>query len=209
MKTETCQISGKALDKDQLVPSLAVSNSLVTFIQAKGYKWDKNGYISTNELNHFLKLKLKEMLEANQGRTDIDTIDVLESFTDHDIITEDVDRDYEEGLTFAQKLSDKLAAFGGSWSFIILFFLCILAWILTNVLMVHHAFDPYPYILLNLLLSCIAAVQAPIIMMSQNRQEERDRLRAKNDYKVNLKAELEIRQLHEKVDHLLKQLAGR
>lgn len=209
MKTETCQISGKILDKSQLVPSLAVSDSLVSFIRTRGYKWDKNGYISINELNHLLKLKLKQMLEDNKGKVDSDTIDVLESFTDHDIITEDVDRDYEEGLTFAQKLSDKLAAFGGSWSFILLFFLCILIWILTNLFILHSSFDPYPFILLNLLLSCIAAVQAPIIMMSQNRQEDRDRLRAKNDYKVNLKAELEIRQLHEKMDHLMRQLADK
>ncbi len=209
MKTKTCQISGKILDKSQLVPSLAVSDSLVSFIKARGYKWDKNGYISISELNHFLKLKLKQMLEDNKGKVDTDTIDVLESFTDHDIITEDVDRDYEEGLTFAQKLSDKLAAFGGSWSFILLFFLCILIWILTNLFILHSSFDPYPFILLNLLLSCIAAIQAPIIMMSQNRQEDRDRLRAKNDYKVNLKAELEIRQLHEKMDHLMRQLADK
>ena len=98
-----------------------------------------------------------------------------------------------------------MASFGGSWRFLILFAAFMVAWMGLNTwLLASRAFDPYPYILLNLVLSCLAAVQAPVIMMSQNRQEARDRLRAKNDYLVNLKAELEIRLLHEKLDHLLR-----
>ena len=101
-------------------------------------------------------------------------------------------------------ISDKVASFGGSWKFIIFFFVVLFLWIIINsIVLLQKPFDPYPFILMNLILSCIAAIQAPIIMMSQNRQEKKDRLRSENDYKVNLKSEIEIRTLHEKVDHLL------
>jgi uncharacterized membrane protein len=106
--------------------------------------------------------------------------------------------------TYGQKVADNVAAFGGSWRFIIFFGVFILIWIITNIyFLTNKAFDPYPFILLNLILSCIAALQAPVIMMSQNRQEEKDRERAKKDYMINLKSELEIRMLHEKLDHLI------
>jgi uncharacterized membrane protein len=107
-------------------------------------------------------------------------------------------------------LSDKIAEFGGSWKFIITFGGVIVVWVVLNaVLLLDRGFDPYPFILLNLILSCLAALQAPVIMMSQNRAEARDRLRGENDYKVNLKAELEIRHLHEKMDHLLRRQYNR
>ena len=110
-----------------------------------------------------------------------------------------------ENATLGERMADRVADFGGSWTFIILFFGILALWMGVNAsFMLARPFDPYPYIFLNLMLSCLAAIQAPIIMMSQNRQESRDRLRSKNDYQINLKAELEIRQLHEKVDHLLK-----
>jgi len=109
-------------------------------------------------------------------------------------------------LSPGQKISDKVARFGGSWKFIIIFTLVIFVWILYNLLGPHKdSFDPYPFILLNLVLSCVAALQAPVIMMSQNRQEEKDRKRAENDYLVNLKAELEVRSLQKKVDLLLQE----
>jgi uncharacterized membrane protein len=107
----------------------------------------------------------------------------------------------QETLTKGQSLSDKIARFGGSWMFIISFFIILLLWIVANsILPPSDTFDPYPFILMNLVLSCLAALQAPIIMMSQNRQEEKDRQRAQNDYLINLKAELEIRSLHQKMD---------
>jgi uncharacterized membrane protein len=107
-------------------------------------------------------------------------------------------------------LSDQIASFGGSWRFIILFGVILVLWIILNAaLLLNRGFDPYPFILLNLILSCLAAMQAPIIMMSQNRAELRDRLRSENDYKINLKAELEIRHLHEKIDHLLRRQYNR
>ena len=106
--------------------------------------------------------------------------------------------------TFGERLADKIAAFGGSWTFLITFFSVLMGWIILNVFIITtRPFDPYPFILLNLILSCLAAVQAPVIMMSQNRQEQKDRSRAENDYKINLKAEVEIRTLHEKLDHMI------
>lgn len=112
----------------------------------------------------------------------------------------------KETLTIGQKLSDKIARFGGSWMFISSFLSVLAVWIVYNVVAPRSdIFDPYPFILMNLVLSCIAAIQAPIIMMSQNRTEEKDRLRAENDYMINLKAELEIRSLHSKIDLLIEE----
>jgi uncharacterized membrane protein len=112
----------------------------------------------------------------------------------------------EEELSRGQKISDRVARFGGSWNFIILFGVILFVWILFNVVAIAgYRFDPYPFILMNLILSCIAALQAPVIMMSQNRQEEKDRKRSENDYLINLKAEMQIRSLHQKMDLLLEE----
>ena len=105
--------------------------------------------------------------------------------------------------TFGARMADNIAKFAGSWKFIIIFVSCMVGWITINVIMLSRAFDAYPFILLNLMLSCIAALQAPVIMMSQNRQEEKDRLRSQNDYKVNLKAEIILEDLHQKIDLLI------
>lgn len=113
----------------------------------------------------------------------------------------DPNQAFDEQLTLGQRMSDQLAAFGGSWAFLALFFSVMLGWMIFNTER-PDAFDPYPFILLNLVLSCLAAVQAPIILMSQNRQAARDRHDARLDYDVNLKAELEILRLHEKLDRL-------
>jgi uncharacterized membrane protein len=108
----------------------------------------------------------------------------------------------ERNPTFGERVADKVATFGGSWTFILSFLGVLVVWMGINVVgLFSQPFDPYPFILLNLVLSCLAALQAPVIMMSQRRQEEKDRLRSENDYMINLRAELEIRQLHEKIDH--------
>ena len=121
-----------------------------------------------------------------------------------EILTTDVEEVLESKLTIGQLMSDWLAKFGGSWLFIVIFGFLLALWIIVNtVALLSKPFDPYPYILLNLVLSCMAAIQAPIIMMSQNRQEAKDRARSTHDYQINLKAELEIRQIHQKLDHLL------
>ena len=128
---------------------------------------------------------------------------MLTSLADKTTLTDKIDSETQI-LTTGQRIADKVASFGGSWRFIILFGLFLFIWISINIFwLANKGFDPYPFILLNLILSCLAAIQAPVIMMSQNRQEEKDRERAKKDYMINLKSELEIRILHEKIDHLI------
>jgi uncharacterized membrane protein len=117
-------------------------------------------------------------------------------------VSRDVNREFLDARTFGQRLADRIATFGGSWTFILLFLAALAGWVILNTGLRAGAFDPYPYILLNLFLSMLASLQAPIIMMSQNRQAAKDRLDAEHDYEVNLKAEVEIRTLHEKLDQL-------
>lgn len=137
--------------------------------------------------------------------------DIVEAtMREEELIVQNLMHPPEEVHTRGQRISDKVARFGGSWAFIISFGVVLFAWILFNVMAPNRdEFDPYPFILMNLILSCIAALQAPIIMMSQNRQEEKDRQRAENDYLVNLKAELEVRNLHRKIDLLMEEQMSR
>lgn len=131
---------------------------------------------------------------------------VLQSITDQDVLVSNLLHPPAEKTTTGQRISDQVARFGGSWTFIITFSIILAVWIAYNCIVPTSAqFDPYPFILMNLVLSSVAALQAPIIMMSQNRQEEKDRINAENDYMVNLKAELEVRSLHQKVDLLLEE----
>jgi uncharacterized membrane protein len=129
---------------------------------------------------------------------------VIGSIAKNELLSKDLEEELSKGLTPAQRVADRIATFGGSWTFIGFFFLFLLLWMAINIfVLVKKPFDPYPFILLNLILSCLAAIQAPVIMMSQNRKEEKDRKRSQNDYKVNLKAELEIKLLNEKIDHMI------
>ena len=129
---------------------------------------------------------------------------VADSLKEEKLISRRLRKEYQEKPSTGERLADKVASFGGSWKFIIFFSLVLLSWILLNAYFLSaEAFDPYPFILLNLVLSCVAALQAPIILMSQNRQESKDRKRAEHDYLINLKAEIEIRSLHQKIDVLI------
>jgi uncharacterized membrane protein len=128
---------------------------------------------------------------------------VRDAVKEEKLLSESVVQNPDETITFGQRMADKIASFGGSWSFIIIFMIILFAWIGINIWALSVPFDPFPFILMNLFLSTIAALQAPVIMMSQNRKEQRDRTRAENDYMINLKAELEIRNLHQKIDLLL------
>lgn len=128
---------------------------------------------------------------------------VLKSIEEEKLISDHLHEFEEEQLPLRSRLADSVASFGGSWGFIFVFLLLMTLWILMNIFVLARPFDPYPFILLNLLLSLIAALQAPVIMMSQNRKEEKDRQRAVNDYLINLKAEIEIRNMHEKLDLLM------
>ena len=127
---------------------------------------------------------------------------VVRSAAERRPISEDINETFDDRQTFGERLADRVATFGGSWTFLIAFGLFLLAWTVLNLILRRDAFDPYPFIFLNLMLSMIAAAQAPILMMSQNRQAQKDRLDAGNDYQVNLKAEIEIMALLEKVEHL-------
>ena len=149
---------------------------------------------------------VQSVLEDDLGELSAIENEVVRSLTEHELISSNLDKDFAEQRKMGERIADQVAAFGGSWTFIGLFALVLITWVLINVLLLgSKAFDPYPFILMNLILSCLAALQAPIIMMSQKRAESRDRIRSVNDYKMNLKAELEIRHLHEKMDHLLNQ----
>jgi uncharacterized membrane protein len=178
--------------------------SLLEFIQRKVPAFDPNGFVCFDDLGKFRHDYVKEVLEDEIGELTALDQEVVDSLQQHEILSENIGKEFEKELSFGERLSDRIASFGGSWTFIILFGAVLWVWIIINgVVLASRAFDPFPFILMNLILSCLAALQAPIIMMSQNRAENRDRARAENDYKVNLKAELEIRHLHEKIDHLL------
>ncbi len=154
-----------------------------------------------NHLREIAKKRFNADLDALPEREQR----VVQHFGDRKHVSHDTNLEFEKRLTFGQRLADKVAMFGGSWTFIIIFAAILLAWVLLNAFLLARrgkTFDPYPYILLNLFLSMLAAVQAPVILMSQNRQGVKDRLDAAHDYEVNLKAELEILSLHEKLDEL-------
>jgi uncharacterized membrane protein len=205
-----CQICKKQKSPHGGMIAELIRPSLLEFIKKERPGLDSKGFICLDDLGEFRKDYVKEVLQEEIGELSALDQEVIESLHQHEILSSDISKQFEKKLTFGERLSDHIAEFGGSWKFLITFGAVLLAWIAVNgVLLVTHAFDPYPFILLNLILSCLAAVQAPIIMMSQNRAEARDRLRAENDYKINLKAELEIRHLHEKIDHLLRRQYNR
>ncbi len=204
--TIECQICKRHYAPANVMPAAVLREAIVAEIRKTHPDWQGDGYICRDDLNRFRNAYIQSMIEAEKGELSSLDRDVLESMIQHDTLSQNIATEFERTLTFGERMSDRIADFGGSWRFIGIFFGVMVVWMVVNsALILMRPFDPYPYILLNLALSCLAAIQAPIIMMSQNRQEDRDRLRSENDYRVNLKAELEIRHLHEKVDHLLRQ----
>src|SRR5947208_9481100 len=205
-----CQICKKHKSPHDGMLAELIRPSLLEFIKKRMPDLDGYGFICLDDLGEFRKDYVKEVLQDEIGELSTLDREVVERLQQHGILSSDISKQFETKLTFGGRLSDRIASFGGSWRFISLFGGVLFAWIILNgILLLNRGFDPYPFILLNLILSCLAAIQAPIIMMSQNRSEARDRLRAENDYKVNLKAELEIRHLHEKIDHLLRRQYNR
>lgn len=202
-QTPECQICGTK-KRSELRRAIIVRPAVSKIIQRKTGSWNENGWICMDDLQQYQHLYVQSLLEEEKGElTELDK-EVIEGLRKHEILSANPEVDFDRKLTMGQRMADIIASFGGSWKFIIIFGLFIALWIAVNIVTLFtKPFDPYPFILLNLVLSTLAALQAPVIMMSQNRQEERDRQRAIYDYKVNLKAELEIRQLHQKVDHLL------
>jgi uncharacterized membrane protein len=205
MQTFISSISKKEFPIGEQVLGKYIRKSIFDAIVKDYPKFNHKSAISQAELNLYRQKYLASYLVQEVGELSELEEDVLKTLNDHEIISEKVNLDKDsDDYTVGQRMADKVASFGGSWKFIIIFSVFIVLWIFTNIVfLLNKGFDPYPFILLNLILSCLAALQAPVIMMSQNRQEEKDRDRAKQDYMVNLKAELEIRTLHEKIDHLI------
>jgi uncharacterized membrane protein len=204
-KTALCQICKKRKALNEVLPATLVRDPIAEIIMKEHPDWSSDGFICLDDLNHFKAEYVRTILEADKGELSTLEEQVMKSLRKEKLLSKNINIEFEEQLTLGDRLADKIAEFGGSWRFISIFAAILLVWIVMNTaVLIWKPFDPYPYILLNLVLSCLAAIQAPIIMMSQNRQEDKDRLRAQHDYLINLKAELEIRHLHEKMDHLLK-----
>ncbi len=197
-------ISKKQLRSGEAIKSQDLREGIFNLIKNEHPDFERDCHISIDELNQYRRRYLTSLITKEKGElADIDR-DVLDAIQNNSILSENVQDEIEDELSLGQRLADKIATFGGSWYFIIIFFSFILAWMAINIwILSTRPFDPFPFILLNLILSCLAAIQAPIIMMSQNRQEQKDRQRGEHDYKINLKAELEIKLLSEKIDHLL------
>ncbi|WP_196305477.1 DUF1003 domain-containing protein [Rhodoblastus acidophilus] len=195
-------ISGRRYRKRQMVRIDSLRPSLAERIRRDHPDLPENARISLGELARYQMLYVEELLQQEHGEFSELDRQVAESIANQDTIAENIEDDFEEHRTFGERLSDHLASFGGSWKFLLSFAGFLALWMAYNIAK-GDAFDPYPFILLNLVLSTLAAIQAPVIMMSQKRQEEKDRQRSFNDYRVNLKAELEIRHLHEKIDYLI------
>ena len=199
-----CQVCRKEQRWSDVVPALLVRDSIVETIRKSAPDWSMSGYICASDLNRFRAEHVKRTLEEEKGEVAELELQVVQSLEEHEVFASNMNQEYDATVTFGESLADRIAEFGGSWGFLLVFGAVLALWIgINSVTFFPRPFDPYPYILLNLLLSCLAAIQAPVIMMSQNRQEARDRLRAEHDYKINLKAELEIRNLHDKMDHLV------
>jgi len=196
-----CQICGRTFDPSDLIPLEMVRPGVAALVE-KDYPTavEERKLICEDDLNRYRRLYTQSLIEEEKGEITALEEEVLQSLHESDLLASNLNDQFGR-RTFSEMLSDKMADFGGSWGFILSFAAVLTIWITIN-LFIKTPFDPFPFILLNLFLSCIAAIQAPIIMMSQNRQEHRDRLRAEEDYKVNLKAELEIRALIAKIDQL-------
>ena len=203
-KTYQCQICGKAKNKNEVIPAAVIRPALTLLIKQTHPDFNDTGYICLDDLKVFRNKYIQQMLEEEKGELTELEHSVVQSFKDNEILTRNVDAEYIKKLKPGERIADKIAAYGGSWKFIITFAVILFIWIVINsTILLLKPFDPFPFILLNLVLSCLAAIQAPVIMMSQNRQEAKDRARSEHDYQINLKAELEIRNLHQKIDHLL------
>ncbi len=197
-------INKKEIQNGEEIKGQDIREGVFNLIKDDFPDFEKDDFITITELNQYRRFYLTALITQEKVELAAIDSDVMQAIKNNSILSENIQDEKESELTFGQKLADKVAAFGGSWTFIITFFSFILVWMLINIwLLATKPFDPFPFILLNLILSCLAAIQAPIIMMSQNRQEQKDRQRGEHDYKINLKAELEIKLLSEKIDHLL------
>jgi len=201
-----CHVCQRQFEASLLKPWIAVRPAVSTLIVSAAPGWEDGKAICRDDLVKFRHLYVEQMLAQERGELGKLERQVIESLDNRQLISQNPQDLLEKNGTFGERMADRVALFGGSWGFILTFTAVLLVWITINAIgILAKPFDPYPFILLNLVLSSLAAIQAPVIMMSQRRQETKDRLRGENDYRVNLKAELEIRQLHEKLDHQMAQ----
>lgn len=196
-------ISKKEFPLFEKVSGVLIKDPILSLIQKEYPFFNSDSMLALSELNFFREQYITSYLEREINEISSIERKVIQSLKEEKSLVTEIE-DAPDNRTYGQIVADKVADFGGSWTFIISFMFFLFGWIIINVVvLVDKGFDPYPFILLNLILSCIAALQAPVIMMSQNRQEEKDRERSKKDFMINLKSELEIRMLHEKLDHLI------
>jgi uncharacterized membrane protein len=201
---EQCAVCGVRTDRHEIKPLSLISHPIDDLIRAALPALEGDAPVCKLCRARYRRQYVESTLTEERGELSSLEGAVLESLSKEEVLARNVEAMYAEQFTLGQRLADRIASFGGSWSFIGLFGFVLLTWIVVNsIALMSRPFDPYPFILLNLVLSCIAAMQAPIIMMSQNRQESKDRIRAEHDYQVNLKAELEIQHLNLKIDQLL------
>lgn len=199
-----CQVCKEYKKMSDMLSAEIVRAPIVEKIKMTCPDWSPQGFICNADLNRYRAEYVKDVIKADKGELSKLEEQVVVSMKEQALLSQNINVEYDRQRSFGEIMADRLADFGGSWLFIGIFCGVLIIWLVMNsVALIMKPFDPYPYIFLNLVLSCLAAMQAPVILMSQNRQEVRDRLHAEQDYRVNLKAELEIRHLHEKIDHLL------
>lgn len=199
-----CQVCRNHFKLGEVIKAKLIEAPIVEMIKVRHPQWSAEGYICLADLNLFRTAYVTEVLKsAGQEVYDLEQ-QMAKNLEEEELLSRNINQEFESRMTLGERLADRLADFGGSWTFISIFMIILVVWMCINTwILLEKPFDPYPYILLNLVLSCLAAIQAPVILMSQNRQEAKDRLQSEHDYQINVKAEIEIRKLHEKIDHLL------
>jgi len=208
MKTrgkKMCEICQQKFIADELFPTAMIRDTVFKAAQKDYPDLDRSGFICLSDLRKIHAEHYEDVLQKERGALSELEHEVLQSIATHELLSEDINEEYEEQLTIGERLADRIARFGGSWGFISLFFFVLVFWMGINSFQLYKdPFDPYPFILLNLVLSCLAAIQAPIIMMSQNRQASKDRLSFNNNFQTNLKSELMLRQLNTRMELFMK-----
>ncbi len=200
----SCAICHQPFAKSDLISGEIIGTEMAQEIRKTVPDWQADSYICRPDLAKIRGTYVHSILATERGELSSLEQEVVRSLQEHEILSTNIDASFEKQWTFGERLADRIAAFGGSWAFLIAFGIFLVVWVgMNSLVLLWKPLDPYPFIFLNLILSCLAAIQAPVIMMSQNRQEAKDRIRSEHDYQINLKAELEIRHLHEKMDHLL------
>jgi uncharacterized membrane protein len=209
-RTRQCQVCGERKSEIDLIHGDHIREVLKPTIRTDFPNWDDNGFICLKDLNQYRTRHIQEVFETERGEVSELEAKVFRNIREQEVLANDTNQKFDQSLTIGARIADRVAEVGGSWTFIIGFLCCLCIWMFVNSQMLAsllgtkvEVFDPFPFIFLNLLLGALASLQAPFIMMSQSRQEARDRLRSENDYAVNLKAELEIRNLTAKLDQLM------